>query len=338
MIHKNDFHPVSRQKQILIVLGLSITLALASACTSARQMASQKSPDETSEISSSLTASSEDNISETNSEEFNSEVIEEVEEQKEEAPVRKQRFVPPPFRNTTAQEPKEEELVADNKEMVQPQPQKASAYEETPHANARVAESQSNEKLEEVLVQLVEQHETIIHLMQEQMNAQKELVNAQAAAHTATHTAPMNQTRIAKKQEFYEDEMFEKPSYAQKTVLEEEELEPYEVKVSISPDLTIVLDEELLIQWEETVSAMERGAIPRTKLPAWILQGLEWITHAPSHEPERSQILMPLYRHMKYAGHLDQVNMNSMSPADVVGIIRVFVDEMKEKKGRIRKA
>lgn len=326
MTQKINFHSTSSKRQVLIALIILMTLALAISCTPARQMATRTTtPEKTAEIDQNLESP------ET-----------ETADIEKEAPIRKQRMLPTPFKTAANEQseiseknvPKEEEeiLLANNSKGVPSETLSKTQLEKQPssHAHARLAQNETNEKLEKVLTQLVEQHETIIHLMQEQMTAQKEIVQAAPSTH-----APIENDR----QEYREDELYEEPApaFAQKTVLEES-VNSHEVRVSISPELSIVLDEELLIEWENTVTVMERGGIPRTKLPAWILQGLEWLTHAPSHEPERSQILMPLYRHMQYAGHLSNVNMNSMSPADVVRILRVFVNEMKERKGQIHKA
>ena len=90
-----------------------------------------------------------------------------------------------------------------------------------------------------------------------------------------------------------------------------------------------VIDEALLIDWETAVAEKSLGFEITTDLPAWLLQGIEWITHAPTEEPLRSQTIMPIYRHMEDAGMLDDVNQNSMTPTQVVEKLRLFVDEAK---------
>ncbi|MDX2247150.1 MAG: hypothetical protein SF052_10260 [Bacteroidia bacterium] len=107
----------------------------------------------------------------------------------------------------------------------------------------------------------------------------------------------------------------------------------YEVTaLSIPGNQSVVIDENLLIQWENAIAARKKGVYSPTTLPAWVMQGLEWLTHAPKEEPVRSQTLMPLYRRMESSGLFADVKVNSLTPEQVVGKLRLFVDEMKREK------
>lgn len=107
----------------------------------------------------------------------------------------------------------------------------------------------------------------------------------------------------------------------------------YEVTtVSLPGNQSVVLDENLLIQWENALAARKKGVYSPTAVPAWIMQGLEWLTHAPKEEPARSQTIMPLYRHMEASGLFADVNVSSMKPDQVVSKLRLFVDEMNREK------
>ncbi|MEZ4776527.1 MAG: hypothetical protein R3D00_25350 [Bacteroidia bacterium] len=107
----------------------------------------------------------------------------------------------------------------------------------------------------------------------------------------------------------------------------------YEVTaLSIPGNQSVVLDENLLIQWENAIAARKKGVYSPTAVPAWVMQGLEWLTHAPKEEPARSQTIMPLYRHMEASGLFADVNVSSMKPDQVVSKLRLFVDEMNREK------
>lgn len=94
----------------------------------------------------------------------------------------------------------------------------------------------------------------------------------------------------------------------------------------------VAFDENRLVEWETAILARRQGLSPRTVLPTWLLQGLEWLTHAPTSEPDRSLTLMPLYRHMEAAGHLSAFNVNSMTDEQVITALRLLVEESKSKK------
>lgn len=157
----------------------------------------------------------------------------------------------------------------------------------------------------------------------------------------------------AVKEEFFEEEpeeeSFENPndlllSLMEQRVSASEDLseippdhpaEPasYEVTaLSVMGAGSVVLDEEKLARWEQAIASRRRGTSSNTAIPAWILQGLEWLTNAPSEEPVRSQTIMPLYRHMEASGYFSDVNVNSMTPEQVVAKLRLFVNEMKTEK------
>ncbi|MCB0841210.1 MAG: hypothetical protein KDD99_31290, partial [Bacteroidetes bacterium] len=82
-------------------------------------------------------------------------------------------------------------------------------------------------------------------------------------------------------------------------------------------------------EWENGVAAKKLGFESETDMPKWLLQGIEWLTHAPKEEPVRSQVIMPVYRYMKNNGILDDVDQTKMSPTQVVEKLRVFVDEVR---------
>lgn len=94
----------------------------------------------------------------------------------------------------------------------------------------------------------------------------------------------------------------------------------------------VAFDENRLVEWETAIIARRQGLSPRTSLPTWLLQGLEWLTHAPTSEPGRSLTLMPLFRHMEAAGHLNAYQVNSMTDEQVVAALRLLVEESKSKK------
>ncbi|MEL6252479.1 MAG: hypothetical protein AAFR87_10760 [Bacteroidota bacterium] len=107
------------------------------------------------------------------------------------------------------------------------------------------------------------------------------------------------------------------------------------VDVYLSGTHSIQIDEELLRQWEKKIVDGRMGIESPTRLPRWLLQGLEWVTHASKEEPKRSQTIMPLYRELEYRGHLDDVNLNKMTPVQVVRKIRILVDELKASDGQL---
>ncbi|MEZ4827960.1 MAG: hypothetical protein R3C61_17005 [Bacteroidia bacterium] len=107
----------------------------------------------------------------------------------------------------------------------------------------------------------------------------------------------------------------------------------YEVTaVSLPNNQSVVLDENLLVKWENAIAARKQGVYSPTQVPAWIMQGLEWLTHAPKEEPARSQTIMPLYRHMEASGLFADVNVNNLKPEQVVSKLRLFVDEINREK------
>lgn len=107
------------------------------------------------------------------------------------------------------------------------------------------------------------------------------------------------------------------------------------VEVYLSGTHSIQIDEELLRQWEKKIVDGRMGIESPTRLPRWLLQGLEWVTHASKEEPKRSQTIMPLYRELEFRGHLDDVNLNQMTPVQVVRKIRILVDELKASDGQL---
>ncbi|MEM6800933.1 MAG: hypothetical protein AAF696_05985 [Bacteroidota bacterium] len=107
------------------------------------------------------------------------------------------------------------------------------------------------------------------------------------------------------------------------------------VPVYISATQSIQIDEELLRTWEKKIVDARMGMESPVRLPRWLLQGLEWVTHAPKAEPKRSQTIMPLYKELQARGHLDDVNLNKMTPVQVVRKIRVLVDELKASQGQL---
>ncbi len=353
MVKKIKFPLAIKENNLLISVFVTTTLALSLACTPARQMAQQKtepvSPPTRLEADNHPTEkallaqpSADESLAETNS---SMEIWEQpltpqaAEEKAAPPPFRKQRFSPATPQPTTLAEESPQNIddfmgTPDVKrvQMEEQIDETATNIREkyvenltsaSASSTARMDHDKTNEKIEEVLIQLVAQHETIIQLMEQQMNKDK----LSTVEHTTHEPLSTEQPESVT------------PDFAQKTVMEDTNANTDGiVKVSISAGRSVLIDENVLIEWEQAIEAMERGEIPRIKLPAWILQGLEWLTHAPAQEPVRSQTIMPLYRHMKYAGHLSQVNMNSMTPAEVVATLRIFVDEMKQKKGQIRKA
>ena len=106
--------------------------------------------------------------------------------------------------------------------------------------------------------------------------------------------------------------------------------------IALSPQKVVVLDENLLVQWEKGMKALAQGERLTTDLPNWLLQGIEWLTHAPTVEPARSQTVMPIYRYMKEAGHLKDVKLDDMTPQQVVQKLRILVNEVKAGTGKYR--
>jgi hypothetical protein len=100
-------------------------------------------------------------------------------------------------------------------------------------------------------------------------------------------------------------------------------------KLYLGDGQSVVVDEGLLIEWEHGVAAEQLGLESDVALPKWLLQGIEWLTHAPKAEPVRSQTIMPVYRYMKNNGVLSDVDLNKMTPVQVVQKLRVLVDELK---------
>ncbi|RMG29372.1 MAG: hypothetical protein D6730_03995 [Bacteroidetes bacterium] len=199
-----------------------------------------------------------------------------------------------------------------------------------PAPTARMAEAEAKEssqahehaRMEQMLQQVMEQQARLLEMVEAQAR-----FTSQPEARLAQQQPELSQT--------------EHPTQAPLAPLythEEGQPPKMEVKVYVSPGQAIVIDERVLIQWEEAVAAMEMGFGADTPLPGWVLQGLEWITHAPTEEPGRSRTIMPLFRHMQVQGYFQDVNLQDMSPAEVVQKIRLFVDEMKISNGRIRKA
>lgn len=104
------------------------------------------------------------------------------------------------------------------------------------------------------------------------------------------------------------------------------------LQLAILDGRMIDLDEARLMEWEAALLARKSGRRSAVILPTWLLQGLEWLAHAPTAEPQRSLTIMPLYRHMESAGHLNAFNADKMSDEQVVRALRLLVDEAKSKK------
>ena len=104
------------------------------------------------------------------------------------------------------------------------------------------------------------------------------------------------------------------------------------IKVEIAAGKVVRLKEDVLEQWE---SAIASGNTAQADLPAWIFQGLERITDIPLIEPIRTDALTPMYKYMINAGLLDDVNVNSMKPTQVVRKMRIFFDTMKANQGKL---
>ena len=87
-----------------------------------------------------------------------------------------------------------------------------------------------------------------------------------------------------------------------------------------------------MLEWEAAIAS---GMTAQADLPAWIFQGLEKITDIPKIEPVRTEALTPMYKYMINAGLLDDVNVNNMSPVQVVSKMRIFFDSMKANQGKL---
>ena len=107
------------------------------------------------------------------------------------------------------------------------------------------------------------------------------------------------------------------------------------VALNLPTGQVIQLDESLLIEWEQAIKASKRGESTFTELPAWLMQGLEWLTHAPTEEPGRSQTILPLYRSLEQAGYLQHVQLNNMSSRQIVAVLRFFLDDVKRNQGAL---
>ncbi|MEM7657656.1 MAG: hypothetical protein AAF399_16110 [Bacteroidota bacterium] len=125
-----------------------------------------------------------------------------------------------------------------------------------------------------------------------------------------------------------EESFFEAPAPATPTYL---------VPVFLASGQTIQLDEKLLREWEAAILASKRGEPSFVELPAWLMKGLEMLTHAPTEEPARSQTIMPLYRELESAGYLRNVNLNNMTSRQVVAVLRFLVDDVKRNQGRLNR-
>ena len=104
------------------------------------------------------------------------------------------------------------------------------------------------------------------------------------------------------------------------------------IKVEIAEGKVVRLKEDVLIEWE---NAIANNMTKQADLPAWIFQGLERITDIPLIEPIRTEALTPMYKYMINAGLLDDVNVNSMNPIQVVSKMRMFFDTMKVNSGKL---
>lgn len=183
---------------------------------------------------------------------------------------------------------------------------------------------QRQQQMEKMLNDLMKQQNELLQLVQRQQEEIERLENApQPPQDAGLQDAGLQDAGFAATQAVYERDA---PATLAK------------VKVYLSPSRSIVMDEALLQQWETALARKRSGRSSDEVLPGWILQGLEWLTHAPSTEPQRSQTIMPLYRHMQVSGYFESIDAKDMRPEDVVRVIREFVEEMKVNNGRIRKA
>lgn len=101
------------------------------------------------------------------------------------------------------------------------------------------------------------------------------------------------------------------------------------VPIQVSPNHQVYLNERMLQEWENALIATRQGRNPEVAMPTWLLQGLEWLSDAPSAEPGRSQVLMPLYRFMKDSNYFTDVNLNKMTPGQIVAKLRMLVEDAK---------
>lgn len=108
---------------------------------------------------------------------------------------------------------------------------------------------------------------------------------------------------------------------------------PQVLKISLPGNKVVMLDEYVLHHWEALITEGKVSVKQDAALPGWLLQGIERLSHAPKREPLRSEIIQPLYRYLKYNGHLDDVNERDMTPVEVVKKMRLLVEEAKA--GRI---
>lgn len=132
-----------------------------------------------------------------------------------------------------------------------------------------------------------------------------------------------------------EEAMTQTRAADQEEVMEDTQVNSRYVPVYLNANQSINIDEELLRSWEKKIVDARMGMESSVRLPRWLLQGLEWVTHAPKAEPKRSQTIMPLYKELQARGHLDDVNLNKMTPVQVVRKIRILVDELKASQGQL---
>lgn len=110
---------------------------------------------------------------------------------------------------------------------------------------------------------------------------------------------------------------------------------PRYISVTLPDRQIIEVDEAMLKRWEKKIVDARMGIESPQPLPRWLLQGLEWITHAPKTGDKRSDMIMPLYRQLEQRGHLDDINLKQMTPVQVVRKIRILVDELKATNGHL---
>ncbi|MEL6671356.1 MAG: hypothetical protein AAFR61_04165 [Bacteroidota bacterium] len=112
---------------------------------------------------------------------------------------------------------------------------------------------------------------------------------------------------------------------------EEEGPPPEEIlMVIIDEDRFVCIDEDVLCEWEDGLWKMEKNAPTDVILPTWLLQGLEWITHTSHQDPDRTELLTPLYWYMEHQGMLNGINTHRMNPSQIVHLIRCLVDDLKD--------
>lgn len=222
------------------------------------------------------------------------------------------------------QSPKQDQVLR----KAEPKP----AYYQDAYKEKVVEKAVVPQELTDALTKLAQQQEELIKLMEKHNDHSQEPVYAQAPS-TSTHTQPHTNTPIYDPQPIAYNEYADRGSTPTKRERVETPKEPENkakiFAVNVSDTRTVLIDEHVLVEWEDAIEMKNSGYTTNIQLPTWLLKGLEIVTHAPTHEPARSETIVPLYKHLKYGGHLRDINENKMTPTDVVRKIRILVDELK---------